>query len=359
MKKLPAYQMIYQDLEKKIRNGFWKDGQQLPTEFELSEQYQVSRITVRHALQLLVEKGSILRLQGKGSIVTKKLKSSGVIAVAINDFGPFFGEEFIKSVIMHAEKEGYSVILQTCYYSHQQENTVLLRLLDANIAGLIFVPLYGSKNVSPELKKVADRLPLVFADRKIDGLDAPLVCTDNISATEELCRRLIHIGHRRIGFVSSNTDSTVVRDRLKGYVNALTTSGITIDESLKLTTLRSVLPGMATSSAREDDIAAIQQYFLQNPDIHAVVAHTYSAAELVYLAAQRAKLRIPQDCAIVCFDAMHDVIPGPGFFAHMKQNEYEMGEEAVKALLSLIRHKPVRKLNFVNAIFQDGKSYVY
>lgn len=357
MKKLPAYQIIYQDLDKKIRSGYWKDGQQLPTELALSEQYEVSRITVRHALQILVDKGSIIRLQGKGSIVTKKVKSAGIIGLAINDFGSFFGNELIKSVIFHAEKEGYNVLLQSCYYSSMQENKNLLRLIDSNISGLIFVPLYGSKFVSPELKKVADRIPLVFADRRIEGVNAPLVCTDNISATEELCRKLIHVGHRRIAFISSNTDSAVVRDRLTGYVNALTASGIPVDESLKLTSLYSVLPGMSGSESKEEDIAAIHRFFQMNPDIHAVVAHTYKVAELVYLAAQRAKLRVPQDCAIVCFDATEE--EGPRFFAHMKQNEYEMGAQAVKTLLSLIRHKPVRHTNYVNAIFQDGKSYIY
>lgn len=356
MKKQAAYQIIFQDLDKKIRTGYWKEGQQLPTELALSEQYGVSRITVRHALQLLVDRGIILRQQGKGSIVAQKVKNSGVIALAINDFGSYFGDELIKSVLLHAEKEGFSVILQSGYYSSLQENTNLLRLLEINISGLIFVPLYGSKVVSPELKKVSDRIPIVFADRRIEGIDAPLVCTDNISATEELCRRLIRLGHRRIAFISSNTDSSVVRDRLTGYINALHAAGIHDDENLKLTSLRSGLPGFSGIEVMEEDVATIHHFFTTNPDVHAVIAHTHKVAELVYLGTQRAKLRVPQDCAIMCFDANND---GTGFFAHMKQNEYEMGAQAVKVLVSLIRRKQVHHINYVNAIFQDGKSYIY
>jgi len=41
------------DLRERLQRGEWKEGEQLPTESELSEEYEVLRSTVRSALQQL------------------------------------------------------------------------------------------------------------------------------------------------------------------------------------------------------------------------------------------------------------------------------------------------------------------
>ena len=56
-----------------IHGGRWLTGDQLPSESELMAHYQVSRITVRHALADLAAEGLITRVQGKGSFVAPAL----------------------------------------------------------------------------------------------------------------------------------------------------------------------------------------------------------------------------------------------------------------------------------------------
>ena len=67
--KIPLYQEIYTSLLNDIRTGRYQAGQQLPTEQELAELFQVSKITSRRALDLLVDEGCITRISGKGSFV--------------------------------------------------------------------------------------------------------------------------------------------------------------------------------------------------------------------------------------------------------------------------------------------------
>ena len=68
-KKKPLYSAIVDDLQKRIAEGEYQPGENLPTESELCEQYNVSRITVRKALQILSEAGVIETRKGKGSFV--------------------------------------------------------------------------------------------------------------------------------------------------------------------------------------------------------------------------------------------------------------------------------------------------
>lgn len=66
----PAYSRLYQELATKISSGFWKPGEQLPTERRLAEERQISVGTVRKALELLVLGGYCYRIQGKGTFVS-------------------------------------------------------------------------------------------------------------------------------------------------------------------------------------------------------------------------------------------------------------------------------------------------
>ncbi|HRH41151.1 MAG TPA: GntR family transcriptional regulator [Pyrinomonadaceae bacterium] len=82
-KRIPLYYQIENVLREKITSGIFVEGERLPTELELIEQYGVSRITVRQALQALTEDGLIDRKQGRGTFVaerkSKKRKFSGAI----------------------------------------------------------------------------------------------------------------------------------------------------------------------------------------------------------------------------------------------------------------------------------------
>ena len=66
-------QLLYEEtacrMIKKIDAGEWQIGQKLPGELELSRLYGVGRSTVREALNLLLEKGMIIKKNGSGSYV--------------------------------------------------------------------------------------------------------------------------------------------------------------------------------------------------------------------------------------------------------------------------------------------------
>ena len=67
----PLYVQLMEELETSIRNGVYKPGDKIMTEAEMSKEYGVSLITVRKAVGSLMEKGLVVRKQGKGTFVTK------------------------------------------------------------------------------------------------------------------------------------------------------------------------------------------------------------------------------------------------------------------------------------------------
>ncbi len=70
-KSLPKNRPIEEELRYKILFGQWKPGHQIQTEMELCKQYDVSRITIRKAINELENAGYLVRKSGKGTFVTE------------------------------------------------------------------------------------------------------------------------------------------------------------------------------------------------------------------------------------------------------------------------------------------------
>lgn len=65
----PLYYSIKTDIKNKIKNGEYADGDMLPTERALCEAYNVSRVTVRKAIEELLEENVLERSFGKTAVV--------------------------------------------------------------------------------------------------------------------------------------------------------------------------------------------------------------------------------------------------------------------------------------------------
>jgi GntR family transcriptional regulator len=68
---IPLYLQLRDLIIEKIENGEWMPGDTIPTEMELQTRYDLSRTTVRQALQELVSNGYLDRIQGKGTYVAE------------------------------------------------------------------------------------------------------------------------------------------------------------------------------------------------------------------------------------------------------------------------------------------------
>ncbi len=72
MQKEPLYIKFQDIIMKKIESGEYLPGEKLPSERVLAEMYGINRMTVKSAVNALVGKGYLYRLQGRGTFVQKK-----------------------------------------------------------------------------------------------------------------------------------------------------------------------------------------------------------------------------------------------------------------------------------------------
>lgn len=93
------YQKMVNEIIKKIEGGQLEAGSKLPSEMQLGQQFNVSRITVRRALSELEEKGYILKRQGQGSFVQRRS----------DDNSEF---EYVDNPSQEIRKSGYRVTIK-------------------------------------------------------------------------------------------------------------------------------------------------------------------------------------------------------------------------------------------------------
>lgn len=80
----PIYRQLAETLRREIAEGRYQVGERIPSEEALCEQFGVSRITVRAAIDQLVEAGLLRRQQGKGTFVSAPPIEQKLIR--LNDF---------------------------------------------------------------------------------------------------------------------------------------------------------------------------------------------------------------------------------------------------------------------------------
>ena len=112
------YKSIYKELKKKIIDGVYKIDDCLPSEEVLTKQYFTSRITIKKAMELLVNEGYIVRHPGRGTYVSDKYKENAIenrlnlVGLILSNISSDFGLEILLCIEQELSNLGYNVIIK-------------------------------------------------------------------------------------------------------------------------------------------------------------------------------------------------------------------------------------------------------
>jgi len=168
-------------------------------------------------------------------------------------------------------------------------------------------------------------IPLVFFDRIAPGIDADQVITDDIDASYNATRHLIENGRKRIAHFAGPQGLVIGRNRLQGYLNALTEAGLPIDNRLIIEAdtfekARNTVGEMLDAGIVPDGIFAVN-------DMTAI-----GAMQTII----KRGYKIPDDVSIVGFsDGYLSGITEP-HLSSVDQHGYEMGTTAAEMLFHRI-----------------------
>ena len=110
-----------------------------------------------------------------------------------------------------------------------QQDRYIETFLTQRVDGVVLAPQGPSSALDALL---ASRMPLVFVDRRLEGLDVPSVTTDSRVGLDEAVAHLVAAGHRRIGYIGGPQSISTGRERYDAFIDALGRHGLDVDTEL-------------------------------------------------------------------------------------------------------------------------------
>ncbi|MBB6734840.1 GntR family transcriptional regulator [Cohnella sp. CBP 2801] len=368
------YERIFAALRDDIRSGKYGIGDRVPSEKELADEYNVSRITSKKALEWLSADGWIVRRPGRGSFVAgpagqtaslagdgRALSKSGaargklLIGLIINDFSEGFGTRLVHGLEETSRERDSYLIVRRSLGDPACEEEAIKGMLEIGVDGLVILPAHGEFFNAEILKLAIGKFPLVMIDRYLTGIPAGVVCTDNMAGAKRGVEHLFDLGHRHIGLLAPPPDHTTsVEDRIDGFVKAHAERGIPVDRELWMKDILSTMPSAFTAENRERDILKIKRLLQSRPRITALFAIEYNIALLAREAASRLGLAVPGDLSVICYDCpeMNGTYP----FTHLRQQEEEMGRTAFEQVIDLLEDGGTPNRTLLEAQLVQGNS---
>lgn len=358
----PLYLQVARHLRDAIADGTYSPSALLPSELELTTTFDVSRPTVRRALQILSDEGLIERVPGRGTYVKERtppirgrregtLLRQGVHTLAL--IAPNMRASFEVNLVMGAEKvvsqHEYHLVLCTSGRQVSLEQKYLLDLWrDERAAGFVLLAADAPQPHRVLREFVRAGVPTVLVDRYFANLALPFVVSDNLRAGYIATKHLVDLGHQRIGFVTRpNLYVSSVAHRFQGYKKVLSEAGLEYDPGLVCQGLLPLIGEAQDTEWAEYDRRVIREFLAQPRRPSAVLACNDAIAIQVLAGCRELGLRVPQDLALVSYDDADFAALLDPPLTTVRQQTYEMGARAAALLLDMLGGQPVEQQVFL------------
>lgn len=253
------------------------------------------------------------------SLKTQRSRSIGILLPEIT--APFFGR-VVASIDKTLREQGYHSLISCYSSSHGLERDNLQFLISNGIDGLIYAPEDITADEFYELTANCS-VPTVQMDRMIQGVSSDTVLVDNAEAAEAAVSQLIRRGHRRVAIITGPKSVYSAKERLVGYLRALSDHGILYDDNLVISDQYEFATGYR----------AIET-LLNLPDPPtAVFATNYDFTLGLVTAAREKGISIPEELDIFGFDCVQICTMMNPPLPVVHQPEQEIGRIAATYLI--------------------------
>lgn len=264
----------------------------------------------------------------------KRGKSSTLGLIVADISNPFFAH-IARIIEDTAKHHGYTVIFGSSDESVDKSQGLIDTFMSRQVDGLIIAPSAGTEHQLKMLQK--KKIPFVLIDRYFPGIKSDNIRIDNFKAGYAATACLLKTGKRNIALVSYDGGMEHMRERERGYRQALADYGADSSENREI---------KASYQNLEADVeAGIRRLLLPKTkdSADAIFFATNSLAIHGLKVLNRIGCRIPDEVGVVSFDESDafDLFYVP--ITHVRQALSDMGKEAVRVLLKHMKeekHKP-------------------
>lgn len=339
---------LHNQLRQLIHAGRWLNATRIPSENELTSHLNISRSTVRLALQQAELEGLIERIAGRGTFVSympTKDRKSRLIGFVTGGIDAENHLLMLNGAEQEVRAQGYQIVFNTAR-SQEEELRILDCVEQDNIIGVLMWANANSAQAAtanvPRYKQVP--VPIVLMDRKISGFNCDCVTSDNYGGGRGLMRHLIDLGHKRIVFMTHDIiEIFPVMERYRAYCDVMEEAGLpTLEPWIIGLPNTEIGASYALQSSLDQSSLEIQQ--IKNymstvqPTPTAIFALNDWLAVLAVQAMKRLGVKVPNAISIAGFDdidlAVHLEVP----LTTVAQDPFQIGKRAAQLLLDRLEN---------------------
>lgn len=246
-----------------------------------------------------------------------------IIGLVFGDIRNPFYAELIFYIQKELEQHGYTVMIFNSEYDVEKELRFLDMARELCLAGLILLTAQTNMDET-RLKNL--NIPIVFVNRALELQNYDSVLMDNFKAGYIAAMHLIELGHKRIGFICGQVQSSSSLQRLEGFRQALKTYYLPLREE-------DILSG---DLKMEKGYELAKKFFEQDSRPTALVIGNDMMALGFIDRCKEKEIRIPEELSIVSFDnidfaALHGIE-----LTTISHKVKEMGEKASELMIRRI-----------------------
>ncbi|MEO6583035.1 MAG: LacI family DNA-binding transcriptional regulator, partial [Ferruginibacter sp.] len=326
---------------------------QLPTIKEIAKQLNISISTVSRALHdhpsigLLTktrvqELAKQLQYEPNQTAIFFQQGKTFTIGVILPELSEAFFSSAISGIEDAAHKANYSVLMGQSHDSVEKEKQLIDTMKTHRVDGLLISISKTPNNYEHFEALQRYNIPIVFFDRIPKISNIHYVASNVTNGTVQAVNFLFKKGHRIIGMINGYEKLPATKDRLDGYIQAMTKSRLKYDPALVLN----------CDLTKESVCEATEKLLTGKRRPTAIITfNDYVALDAVQQA-QKMKFKINKDICFVSYAnlPMNNYTEFPPL-ASVEQFPYQQGQKATETLIKLLQQKAKDDTETVNTTY--------
>jgi len=266
---------------------------------------------------------------------------TGTIGLILPDITNPFYPELARGVEERASEEGFSTFLCNTNYDLDKEESYLNTLLEKRVDGIILAPITSHANLLERRKHMP--VPCIYLGNAPEKTDYSYVVIDNVRGGYLAARTLIEKGYKKIGFISGNSEETVVSERFTGFKNAMERYRISVNKNYIKQ------KGWLQSIGYETICEMIDEGHIPE----AIIAGNDLLAMGILQGVKERGMKVPEDIAVIGFDDIPNASWPEINLTTIRQPKIRMGEAAVELFMDLLKEKNDGKPHLPRKVIMD------
>ncbi len=355
-------QQVYRWLLAYIDENKFSGNQKLPSENALCRRLEVSRETVRLAMDQLVKEGLIYKVKGSGTFFHKEQaisremtdgQAKWKIGLILQGQDLSANSVLIRGVrsVLADERVDLHIFLTDNKFSN--ERRCLQTVVHQDYQGFIVDGVKASimnPNLDCYKELFRRRIPVIFYNNYYKNLRYPRVIVNDSECAQELVGRLIDAGHTRIAgiFVYDNYQSV---EKFLGMAQTMRSHGVEMkDHYIKWC--------VSDEAYSPSYVRSIEKFLRGLSRCTAIVCCNYMIYRLVRQALDKMGKTVPEDYSLVCFDYSEEGPDREGLTCSITRS-YEMGWELGRRLMRMIENRDCEDKHYscvMKPVIHEGTS---